>query len=49
VNEFSAEFILEGRDLFADSRLTNSTFLGDRGEIPFFNDSEERLRYLPAH
>jgi len=32
VNQFGAEFILEGRDLFADGWLTNSTFLGDGGE-----------------
>src|SRR5260370_20580347 len=43
VNEFSTEFILKGRDLFADSWLTNSTFLGDRGETPFFNDSDDHV------
>src|SRR6185312_5961399 len=41
VKEFSAEFILEGRDLFTDGRLANSTFLGDRGETPLFNDADE--------
>ena len=46
VNEFSAEFILKGRDLFADGGLTNSTFLGDRGETPFFNDSDEHLHCI---
>src|SRR5260370_18385041 len=46
VNEFSTEFILKGRDLFADSWLTNSSFLGDRGEIPFFNDSDEHVHCI---
>jgi hypothetical protein len=44
VNEFGAELILKGGDLLADGRLTNSTFLCDRGEAPFFNYSDENLQ-----
>jgi len=29
-----------------EHRLTNSTFLGDRGETPFFNDSDEHLHSI---
>jgi hypothetical protein len=35
VNQLGAEFIFESGDLFADGRLTNSTFLRDSGEAPF--------------
>src|SRR3984893_3114244 len=46
VNEFGAEFIFKGGDLFAHSRLTNSTFLCDSGEAPFFNYSDEHLHCI---
>jgi hypothetical protein len=46
VDQFGAEFILEGRDLLADCRLTDSAFLCDSGEAPFFNDSDERLHCI---
>ena len=43
VNKFRAELIFKSGDLLADGRLTNSTFLCDSGEAPFFNDSDEHL------
>src|SRR5437899_2915135 len=43
VNQFCAELVFKGGDLLADGRLTNSTFLCDRGEAPFFNHSDENL------
>src|SRR6266403_4016340 len=41
VNKFCAELIFKGGDLLADGRLTNSTFLCDSRETPFFNYSDE--------
>src|ERR1700731_4132183 len=46
VNELSAELILKGGDLFADGRLTNSTFLCDSGEAPFFSYADENLHCI---
>src|SRR5712675_2917791 len=46
VNKFGAELIFEVGDLFADRRLTNSTLLGDSGEAPFFNHSDEHLHCI---
>src|SRR6202049_1194458 len=48
VNELSAELILKGGDLFADGRLTNSTFLCDSGEAPFFYHSDENLHCIES-
>jgi hypothetical protein len=46
VNEFGAEIIFKRRDLFADGRLPNATFLGHSGETPFFNDPDEHLHCI---
>ena len=46
MNKFGAELIFKGGDLFADGRLTNSTFLCDSGEAPFFNYSDEHLHCI---
>src|SRR5207249_5537936 len=46
VNQFCAELVFKGGDLLADGRLTNSTFLCDRGEAPFFNHSDENLHCI---
>ena len=46
MNQFGAELIFKGGDLFADGRLTNSTFLCDSGEAPFFNHSDEHLHCI---
>jgi hypothetical protein len=46
VNQLGAEFIFKGGDLFADGRLTNSTFLCDSGEAPFFNYPHEDLHCI---
>jgi len=46
LNEFGAELIFKGGNLFAHSRLTDSTFLCDSGEAPFFNYSNEHLHCI---
>lgn len=46
VNQFGAEFQFKGGDLFADSGLADATFFRDSGEVPFLNDSDERLRIM---
>src|ERR1700722_19668395 len=46
VNQLGPELILEGGDLFADGRLTDSPFLRDRGEAPFLNYSNENLHCI---
>src|SRR5260370_23431510 len=46
VNQFGDELIFKGGDLLADGRLTNSTFLCDSGEAPFFNYSDEHLHCI---
>jgi hypothetical protein len=43
VNQFGAELIFKSGDLFADGRLTDSTFLCDRGEALFFNYSDKQM------
>jgi hypothetical protein len=43
VDQVGAELIFECGDLFADGRLTNSTFFRDREKAPFFNYSDEYL------
>src|ERR1700693_2315043 len=47
-NQFCAEFIFKGGDLFADGRLTNSTFFRDSGETPFFNYTYEHLHSIQS-
>src|SRR5260370_32521345 len=37
VNQFGAEFLFEGGNLFADRRLTDSQFPGNGGEPPSFH------------
>ena len=49
VNKLGAEFIFKGAHLFADGSLTNSTFLCDSGEAPFFNYSDELVGYRAGH
>jgi len=46
MNEFGAEVIFKGGDLFAHSGLTNPAFLRDSGETPFFNYSYEYLHCI---
>ncbi len=46
MNEFGADLIFKGGDLFADSGLTNPAFLCDSGEAPFFNYSDEHLHCI---
>ena len=46
MNQLGAELIFKGGDLFADGRLTNSTFLCDSGEAPFFNYPHENLHCI---
>jgi hypothetical protein len=48
VNQFCAEFVFKGGDLLADGRLTDSTFLCDSGEAPFFNHSDENLHCIES-
>src|ERR1700760_833201 len=43
VNQFGAKLIFKAGDLFADSWLSNSTFLCHSGEASFFNDPDEHL------
>jgi hypothetical protein len=46
VNQFGAELIFKGGDLFADGRLTDSTFFRDSGEAAFFRYSDEHLHCI---
>ena len=46
MNKLGAELMFKGGDLFAHSRLTNSTLLCDSGEAPFFNYSDEHLHCI---
>ncbi len=46
MNQFGPELIFKRRDLFADGRLPNSTFLRHGGEAPFFNDPDEHLHCI---
>src|SRR5271168_893021 len=46
VNEFRAKLIFKGRDLFADCRLSNPAFLGNRREAAFFNHADEYLHCI---
>src|SRR5260370_1144320 len=48
VNQFGAELIFESGDLLADGGLTNSTFLCDSGEAPFFNYADEHLHCIES-
>jgi 3-oxoacyl-[acyl-carrier protein] reductase len=48
VNEFRAELILKGGDLLAHGRLTDSAFLCDSGEAPFFNYADEHLHRIES-
>src|SRR5260370_25441487 len=46
VNKFCAELIFKSRDLLADGRLTDSTFLCDSREAPFLDYSDENLQCI---
>ena len=46
MNELGTELILKGGDLLAHGRLTDSAFLCDSGEAPFFNYADEHLHRI---
>ena len=48
MNEFGAELTLKGGDLLAHGRLTDSAFLCDSGEAPFFNDADEHMHRIES-
>src|SRR6266403_1000192 len=48
VKKFGAELIFKGGDLFADSRLADSTFLRDSGEAAFFNYPDEHVHCIES-
>jgi hypothetical protein len=43
MNQFGAELVFEGGDLFADGRLTDATFFRDSRKAPFFDYPDEHL------
>jgi hypothetical protein len=46
VNQLGPELILKRGDLFADGRLTNSSFLCDGRKAPFFSYADENLHCI---
>src|ERR1700724_355128 len=50
IHQLGSELILQRGELFADGRLTNTTFFCDSGKAPFLHDPDEHLHCLePVH